>query len=225
MAARALLSGKVDQSDITYVQFGEIEMVKRVGDPRVMKLVVSTLRVMAGMTQMQFGRAARVDQGHVSRYETGKESPPEESLRRMAAAAEVSWPTVLHLKRLFTAFLAAAAGPSSFTPAEPLDPAIFQSALLAVAPYTTSEVEKPSPEEERAEAETIWAALEGFPPHRRRRLVELALGAFPGWALAERVHQASRDAAAGRPEEARELAELARFIAEKSPDEESRRQG
>jgi transcriptional regulator with XRE-family HTH domain len=59
------------------------------GAPR---LVVVFLRFHANMTQAEFGKAARVDQSEISKYEKGAKTPPEEILRRMARAADVDWP-------------------------------------------------------------------------------------------------------------------------------------
>jgi hypothetical protein len=52
-----------------------------------------------------------------------------------------------------------------------------RDALLPVARYLLEEAalrRGPSPEEADREAEQIWTALQGFPPARRRRLIELA---------------------------------------------------
>lgn len=62
------------------------------GDPRVSRLVVINLRAVTGQTQMKFGKDSRVDQGQLSQYELGKSVPPEDVLRRMAAAAPAHEP-------------------------------------------------------------------------------------------------------------------------------------
>ena len=133
------------------------------------------------MTQAAFGEAAGIDQTDVSRYELGKDAPPEKSLRRMADVTGVPWPVVVHLRRFHTA-LAAAKERWRAQPAEPrpalVERAVLETVLLAVAPYL-AETEAAEPaaktaEEERREAEEIRIALESFPPARRRRLLELA---------------------------------------------------
>jgi len=90
--------------------------------------------------------------------------------------------------------------------------------LLAVTPCLVktrpAEPRRKTPAEEQREAEEAWAALERFPIPRRRRLLELSPRAARTSALAERVRQASVDAAARNAAEARDLAELARFTAE-----------
>ena len=73
----------------------------------VLRLVVVFLRFYADMTQAEFGKASRVDQSDISKYEKGTKPPPEESLRRMAKAAGVDWPVVVHLRRAYGAVLSA----------------------------------------------------------------------------------------------------------------------
>ena len=73
------------------------------GNPKVLRLVVRFLRSLTGMTQADFGRAARVDQGNLSDYELGHTAPPEDALRRMAAVAEMPWPVVVQLHRFYAA--------------------------------------------------------------------------------------------------------------------------
>jgi len=191
------------------------------GDPRVTRHLVIYLRTEAGMTQAAFGKAARVDQGDVSRYELGKDAPPEKALRRMAEVPDVPWEVVVHLRRFLAAIVAALdrrRAEASETGAEPWEPEILETALLAAAPYllddAAEEAWRKTLEEEEREADDIWAALERFPIPRRRRLLDLAPPEHRTLALAERVRRASVDAAARDAEEAGELAELARFTAE-----------
>jgi transcriptional regulator with XRE-family HTH domain len=105
------------------------------GDPEVLRRVVGFLRLHAGMTQAEFGEASRIDQGDISRYESGKETPPEKCLRRMAKAAKVPWPLVVLLTRFVESFLKAVARRGPVRGAEPLDPAVLEPGLLAVIPY------------------------------------------------------------------------------------------
>ena len=191
------------------------------GDPRVARHLVIYLRTEAGMTQAAFGKAARVDQGDVSRYELGKDAPPEKALRRMAEVPDVPWSVVVHLRRVYAAAVAAAdrwREKMGETGTEPLESTIVESVLLAVTPCLVktrpAESRRKTPDEEQREAEEAWTALERFPIPRRRRLLELSPRAVRTSALAERVRQASVDAAARNAEDAQELAELARFTAE-----------
>jgi transcriptional regulator with XRE-family HTH domain len=195
-------------------------------DANVLRLMVVFLRFYADMTQAELGRAAGVDQGLVSRYESGKQIPPEESLRRMAVAAGVPWPQVVFLRRAYSTILRSIARrkPGGLD-TEPPDAGVLEialeRALLGVSTYLAEESSpEASPEEERREAERIWTALEELPASRRRRLIELSLHAARSWALAERLCEASLRTAAGEPEEALELANLALSIAGQVPGEE-----
>src|SRR5262249_39075676 len=111
-------------------------MAKR-GDPKVLRLLVGTMRQYAKKTQEEFGKASGVDQADVSRYELEK-PVPEESLRRMAAAVHLPWTAVVHLRRFFTAFLSAAAHRKEALTGDDVVPALAglaqDTALLAVLP-------------------------------------------------------------------------------------------
>jgi transcriptional regulator with XRE-family HTH domain len=199
-------------------------MVKQ-GNPEVDRLVVKFLRSrVPRLTQEEFGRAAGVDQGDVSRYELGHLAPPEETLRRMAAVVGVPWTVVVSLRRFYAAALSAVAraNPGS-RPAgtATIEQAILDSVLLAVTPYLleeeTAEPDLPSAEGALREADEIWKALEPFPPDRRRRLIELSPQPAGNAALARRICEASAQAAAHSAAEAAELADLALFTARQVP--------
>ncbi|HEV2851318.1 MAG TPA: helix-turn-helix domain-containing protein [Thermoanaerobaculia bacterium] len=109
-------------------------------DPKVLRLMVSFLRLQARMTQTQLGRAAGMTQGHISRYESGQKVPTEEVLRRLARATGVSWPLAVHVRRFCAAFLAGAARQDSIEPgtasgAEPLEQAVLENVRLALSAY------------------------------------------------------------------------------------------
>jgi len=197
-------------------------MLKR-GDPKVLRLLVKFLRACTHMTQEAFGLAAGVTQGSVSEYELGHSAPPEETLRRMAAVAEVPWPVVVHLRRFYAAALSLAARRSlGLAETAPIEQAIIDSVLLAVTPYLIEQwTEGPSLAEALREAEEIWAALEKFPPERRRRLIELSPQPEAHAALARTICEASARAAAADLETARELADLALCIAHLVPGGEA----
>jgi transcriptional regulator with XRE-family HTH domain len=193
-------------------------MAKR-GDPGVLRLLVIFLRSQANRTQAEFGKESRVDQAQVSRYELGELAPSEEALRRMAKAAGIDWPLVVHLRQFYSALLEAAR-----RSAIPAAREIPEPVLLAMAPYLielhNAKPTRPSPEDERREAEPIWTALEKYPVRFRRRLIELSPRSG-SWALAVRACEASVESAAHEAGEALELAELALSIAERAPGEES----
>ncbi|MFY9825531.1 MAG: helix-turn-helix transcriptional regulator [Thermoanaerobaculia bacterium] len=195
-------------------------MAKR-GDPRVLRLVVRFLRDHAGLSQAEFGKACRVDQAQISRYE--KDDPvPEDVLRRMAAVARVEWWFVVALRRVYAAILASARR-RGLASAEPLGLEVLEPALLAVTPYLVEESLAQSqpqpPEEARREAEEVWTALERFPIPDRRRLLTLALRPGRSAALAAQACEASVRSAAHKVEEALELAELALFLASQAPED------
>jgi transcriptional regulator with XRE-family HTH domain len=188
------------------------------------RLVVVFLRFYADMTQAEFGKAARVDQSDVSKYEKrDNKTPSEEVLRRMARAANVEWPVVVHLRRTYEAILAAAARPGAVTEGQPPSAELLEPALLALTPCLLGDPEaerRRSLEEERREADEIWAALERHPLPRRRQLIEQAPRASRSRALAARVCAASLEAARRDVQEARELADLALLIAGRVPGQE-----
>jgi hypothetical protein len=137
----------------------------------------------------------------------------------MAEVPDIPWEVVVHLRRFLSTIVAALdrrRAETAETGAEPWEPEILETALLAAAPYlledAAEEAWRKTPEEEEREAEDIWTALERFPIPRRRRLLELAPPEHRTSALAERVRRASVDAAARNAAEAGELAELARLI-------------
>ncbi len=179
----------------------------------VLRLVVVFLRFYADMTQAEFGKASRVDQSDISKYEKGTRIPPEESLRRMAKAAEVDWPVVVHLRRAYGAVLSASARRSAIPDLQPPALGSLEPVLLAVTPYLLGdqgmEPWRQSPEEDQREAEEVWTALERYPVSRRRRLIEQAPRASRSPGLTERVCAASLRAAPHDAGEALELADLA----------------
>ena len=197
-------------------------MAKR-GDPAVLRHLVIFLRSHAQMTQEQFGKASRVAQPEVSLYENGRAAPSETVLRRMAKAARLDWPRVVDLRHFYSSFLSAAAQGNTVPMAKTLDGTSLEPVLLAVTPYLlhlrSLEPPRPSPEEERREAEQIWERLEKHPVPLRRRLIELSPQSG-NWALAVQACEASLKGAAGKADEALELAELALSIADRVPGEE-----
>ena len=196
----------------------------RRGDPKVLRLVVVSMRCHTGMSQQEFGDACGMSQGQISNYESGNVAPSEKTLRRMAQVAGWDWPLVVHLRQFFTSLLAAAARGSS-PPTRALDLSVPEPALLAVTPYLieshTASMAPPALEEARREAAQIWAALERFPIQRQKHLLGLTLRASRSWALAERVSHESERKAAHNAGEALELAEFALEIAERAPGEQS----
>ncbi|HSK74905.1 MAG TPA: helix-turn-helix transcriptional regulator [Thermoanaerobaculia bacterium] len=197
-------------------------MAKR-EDPEVRRLVVVFLRAHAKMKQSDLSRASGVAQADISRFESGKQVPSEEALRRIAKGVQVPWEHVIHLRRFYAVGLAAGPRRRGIPTADQtsLERTILSSALLALSPYLM-ELEAgretpPPPEVARREAREIWTALERFPIRKRRKMIEPSLHASRSWALAEQIWKASERAAPHRPEEAKELADLALWIAARVP--------
>ncbi|HWM92756.1 MAG TPA: helix-turn-helix domain-containing protein [Thermoanaerobaculia bacterium] len=198
-------------------------MAKR-GDPKVLKHVVVFLRDRAGMTQAQFGLAARVSQSDVSDFELGKIAPPEDVLRRMAQVPDIPWHVVVHLIRFLTAVLEAVEHGTRAAGAA-LHASVLDTVLLAVMPLLVEEEmesARPPLGDLLEEAEEIWAALEPLPADERRRRIETApAGVCRSWAaLTKRVCEASASKAADSAEEALEMVRLAQLIAERVPGDE-----
>jgi transcriptional regulator with XRE-family HTH domain len=193
--------------------------------PSSWRLLLIFLRSYAGLNQTQLAEVSGINQTMISRYEAGKNRPSPKTVRRVAAAVGVPWPVARDLGRCFSAVIRRT---ERRWEEQEIDTgwmeAILEPALMAVFPYLVEELtavpEPPSPEEQRREAEAIWRNLQAYPPSRRPRLVELAQGAYSGWALVERICEASFQAAAAAPEEALELADWALAIAAKMPGEE-----
>jgi tetratricopeptide (TPR) repeat protein len=229
MAAGAALRRKGVRVNLPDVGKEEgVDMVDK-RDPKVLKHVVRSLRLRTGMKGKEFGKACRVDQASISRYELGKAAPPEESLRRMAATARVPWHLVVSMIRFFTDLLSAAdRGTAPASPAEPppVERAILDSIALAVAPYLIEEglaaAEGLPPEQALREAREVCAGLLPLPAADRRRLLGLSVQASRSWAVAAELAHASERAAADDVEEARELAELALYVARRVPEKDQR---
>lgn len=187
------------------------------GDPQVLRLVVILLRSKTRMTQEEFGRAARVDQATLSKYEKGHLAPPEEVRQRFAKVAGVEWHLVVHLTRFLTAVLAAA----DRHPGDPVGRESLETALLSLMPLLIeeeSEPDPPAPEDLLSEARDIWSALERYPLADRWKHIETApQDACRSWAaLARVISEASAQAADGGGAEAVPLAELALLTASRA---------
>lgn len=187
-------------------------------DPKASGLLVVFLRFYAGMTQRKLGEVTGLEQALVSRYESGKSEPSPETLRQISEAVGIPWPLARDLRRCFSSVIRSTERRwrDQGLDAGMID-ALLQPALVALFPFVieelTAEPEPPSPEEQREESEEIWTNLQRHSLSKRRRLLELTQGAYPAWALAERICEASFQAAAGEPDQALELADLALFVA------------
>lgn len=205
-------------------------MAKR-GDPEVLRLVVIVLRSFARMTQEEFARACGLDQSGISRFEQGHQPPSEEVLRRMAAAAGMPWILVALLRRVLQALVSAANRWRAVHWGEAVqsaERAVLEPMRIAMAPSlvkaSVAEIAGQRPfEEERREAGEVWAALAPFPAAQRRDLLAKSPRSGRSWALAEKLCLASSEEAAHELEAASELVELAMFVTDRVPGDETRR--
>ncbi|HEY2293943.1 MAG TPA: helix-turn-helix transcriptional regulator, partial [Thermoanaerobaculia bacterium] len=187
-------------------------------EAKAARLLVIFLRSYADLKQTELGEITGLGQGAISRYETGDTVPSPESLRRISEAVVIPWPLGRELRRCFSAAIRSARRHWEDLEGDAgmLD-ALLERVLIATFPYLVqelaAELASPSPEEQRREAEEIWTNLQAYPMSRRRRLLELGQGAYPDWAVAERICEASLQAAEGEPDQALELADLALFVA------------
>ena len=111
--------------------------MEKMSDPaEASRLLVLFLRQYARKSQIGFGSAAGLRQSDLSRYESGQKIPSEEVLQRMATAADIPWPLVLHLRRFYAALLAAIARRAAIKEPDELISLDFGgAALLAVRAY------------------------------------------------------------------------------------------
>ncbi len=184
-------------------------------DPEVLRLVVLFLRESARMTQDQLSTAAGTSQSQISQYELGRTTPPDDVLQRLAAAVDVSWPLVTHLRRFYAALLKAK--PRKVRPAERRDLWPGAEDSLAVLTYLLEdEVPVVSEAVQEAEAQKFWQGAAGLPRARRRWTIEISPRASRNPALARLLRLESEKVAASDPAEAKYLAELAAWISERA---------
>lgn len=203
-------------------------MLNKTEEPDALRLIVVFLRFYARMTQAELGEAAGVEQGLISKYEAGRQPPPEESLMRMARAVGIPWLLVTYLRRVFSATVRLAELQELIEEDLVVDSMeeLLDRMVVALAPYLMEVVadlvsEEESPERMRNEAATVWLNLRSLSRSRRRRVLELSVDTTKSWALAERLCDASLELVASDPEEALSLADLALWVADKVDGEEA----
>lgn len=193
-------------------------------EAKAARLLVIFLRSYADVTQAKLGKIAGLGQGAISRYETGDSVPTPKSLRRISEAVGIPWPIGRELRRCFTAAIRGSRRHLEDLGGDAggLD-VLLERAIITTFPYLIQEIAAelgpPSPEAQRREAEVIWTNLQPYPMSRRRRLLELGQGAYPDWAVAERICEASLQKAEDEPEQALDLVDLALFVAGTIQDE------
>lgn len=111
----------------------------KASDLQVQGFVVAFLRKLSGKKQEDFGKAARVDQSDLSKFEAGKREAPEESMRRMAEAAGVDESRLALVRRVFAALLSAIERKQPIADVQEPSLEVLRPVLLAVLPYLIEE--------------------------------------------------------------------------------------
>lgn len=191
------------------------------------RLAIILLRSLHGWDQKELAEAAQVAPSQVSVYETGGRAAPREFLEKISLAAGFPLYLLDPLLRFLRSFQAAARMRSRADRVlgEGAAAEIMELVRLAVdtvlEPLTQVETDEARPDaQDRDLTAPLWARLERYTTAQRRLLVEEGKE-FQGWALCERAAAESAAAVPADPARALELAELALFIAERSPGEEA----
>ena len=192
-------------------------------------LALLHLRSKRGWSQKQLAaRLELADPKQISRYETGDLTLRRERLD--VCAAVVGYPP-----EAVDALLSvdgwiepeAAEEPSSPVAVTLKERRLRDRAVLTTAGTMLDELREElsrrqrekKAEADRREAGDLWSLLKSKPRQEWRELIAV-FPEFRSWALAERVCEASVRAAAHKPEEALDLADLALFVAKRVPEEQ-----
>ncbi|HEX6902962.1 MAG TPA: helix-turn-helix transcriptional regulator [Thermoanaerobaculia bacterium] len=193
--------------------------------PSQNNLALLLLRVTHGWNQKELAQASGVQGNLLSDYERGRKPLSRERLEMLASAmgltAESIEQAFAYLRQSSVA--APVAGHPSDAQRRRIELVASDIAAKtgdfvrwALARLTTAA----RAEEERQEAEALWARLKTRKPAERRKIVEAA-ERFRSWALCELVCRESVDAARDSADRALELADLALHIAELTPGDEA----
>ena len=193
--------------------------------PSQNSLALSLLRITHGWSQKELSQASGVQGNLLSDYERGRKPLSRERLEMLASAMGL---TAESIEQAFAYLrLARVAAPVAGHPSDAQRRRIelVASDIAArTAEFTrwalTRLTTAARAEEERQEAEALWARLKTRKPTERRRIVEVG-ERFRSWALCELVCRESVDAARDSADRALELADLALHIAELTPGDEA----
>ncbi len=196
------------------------------------RLVVLVLRSLRRWDQREFAEASGFDQRDISRYETGERVPRPQTLLRLAAVAGVSPSRVGLLVDVLRQTVAdLSVSPPVLSPAQRAASAVdreeveeiarevievlgntFRSSLASLFEMEEREPQPLSPAQARAAAERAWQRFEEIPEAHHRFVIQHGKE-YQTWAFCERLCAASAKQA-GDPQAARNLAELAAYLAE-----------
>ncbi len=197
--------------------------------PSAFGFALTCLRSARGWTQTRLALAAGIAKSLVSRYENGSGLIRETLdwlLGILGYPREAADPLIFAHRLIFPDPLEDAASPLALTPEErqDIDRACLATGLLAAEEMRAELIRKKKVEKaaaKRREAEELWERLKAAASDAERRDLVVDLPDFRSWALAVRVCDASVRAAAHKPKNARELAALALFIAERVAEPEA----
>jgi transcriptional regulator with XRE-family HTH domain len=197
------------------------------GTPEDVRLALGVLRLLRGWTQAEMAAAAGVHKSLLSLYEQGKTVPTAKTLGRLIAAVELppaSFEGVVSLVRLIR-YWSGRSDEASAEAAAALARIVGTTVEVAVARDLAGWTDAPSSAAstgEAAEVEDLWESLEKLSAERRSLLVR-EIPDFQDPRLGERLCAESQRTAPSDPPRARELAALAREIAERAVAPEAER--
>lgn len=193
--------------------------------PPLMNQSLTAIRLALGWSQQELSQACGIPANLLSDYERGRKALSRQRLEQIAAAMGVP-PVSVDTALAFVQTIRA----SCQTPGPADDPedwhieSLASEAARLSADYTRSMLRLQRNGvralRDRQQAEELWQRLKPRKTPERRLLVEQA-HEFRNWALCEKVCEESVKAAGDSADRAVELAELALFIAERSPGDEA----
>lgn len=204
--------------------------MQTLGSPEDVRLALGVLRLLRGWTQAEMASAAGVHKSLLSLYEQGKTVPTAKTLGRLIAAVDLppaSFEGVVSLVRLIR-YWSGRSDEASADAAAALARIVGTTVEVTVArdlagwtdvPSPTASVSSPA---EAAELKDLWESLEKLSAERRALLIR-EIPDFQDPRLGERLCAESERAASSDPPRARELAALAREIAERAVAPEAER--
>lgn len=193
--------------------------------PTQNSLALTLLRTVQGWSQKELAEAAGVQSNLLSDYERGRKPLSRERLELLVVTMGLTAQEIEQAHAFIGRVRAsspAAGHPSDAqrrrieTVAAEIGTKTEELILWALSRTTTAA----RAEEERRDAEALWARLKTRKPPERRRIVEEA-ARFRTWAMCERICRESVDAARDSADRALDLTDLALRIAELTPGDEA----
>jgi tetratricopeptide (TPR) repeat protein len=204
--------------------------VNEAEDKRDFGLVIGLLCLLKGWSQADLSKESGVDKDLISDYVRGLTSPLRKSRERLAKAFGVPVSFLHQLvpacRSVRLAYEAAARGGQAGTPpagesAPRLEEKVTAAVRDAMAPFLLELAQLDGGREPRAMdrswAADQWTALEPLPAEDLAAVIEALRGDERSWALAERICEASTDAAGHNAAEMLRLARLGVDLAAAAP--------